>query len=370
MKASKLFSPVDLNRRSLSNRIAMAPMTREKAVAGLPCVAALPYYARRAAGGVGLIITEGVAVDVPGSFGSTVPRLHGEGVVPAWRPIVDAVHEHGTAILAQLWHVGAFCPSLIGMTASLPEQVERVSPSGLAAPEMPFGREMTMADIDAAIAAFVSAAQTADAAGFDGVEIHAAHGYLVDQFFWEGTNRRSDRYGGSPEARLTFAIELIRAIRAATPPDFIISLRISQWKQLEYGARMVTSPAMLARMIEPLALAGTDVFHCSTRRFWEPEFEGDRRSLSGWVRALSGKPTIAVGSVTLDTDFKEPDGKVRANLSLDHIALLEQGLEAGDWDLVAIGRGLIANPDWVDLVRAGRAEELRKFSKDMLDELV
>lgn len=363
-EGSPLFEPFAVGPLRLRNRIAMAPMTRECAPGGVPTEAMADYYARRAAGGTGLIITEGIAPDEAGQFGASVPRLFGEDAIPGWRMVVDAVHAESAAILAQLWHVGAFTPSMVGMTDSL--QVERLSPSGLAAPGRPFGRAMRDADIAYTLASFVDAAEAAQMAGFDGIEIHGAHGYLIDQFLWSATNIRDDRYGRTPSR---FARELVRAIRATTGPDFVIALRLSQWKQLDYSARIAADPAELAAIVEPLAHAGVDLFHCSTRRFWEPAFAGDDRTLAGWVKALSGKPTITVGSVTLDVDFKAPGGKVAAHAQTDHIALLERGIERGWSDLVAIGRAMIANPDWVRLVEAGQADRLKAFTGEMLETL-
>jgi 2,4-dienoyl-CoA reductase-like NADH-dependent reductase (Old Yellow Enzyme family) len=338
-------------------------MTREMAPDGIPTADMARYYARRAAGGAGLIITEGVAVDAAGRFGTSVPRLFGRDVLPAWRALVSAVHDEHAAILAQLWHVGAFSPSMVGMVDSL--DAERLSPSGLAAPGRPFGRAMLPVDIDRTIEAFATAAVLAQAAGFDGVEIHGAHGYLIDQFLWNETNRRTDIYGGG----VRFAAEVVGAIRAATGPTFTIGFRLSQWKQLDYGARIAVDPTELAAVVGPLADAGVDLFHCSTRRFWEPAFPDDERPLSAWVRLLSGQPTMAVGSATLDVDFKAPSGKLQAGTRSDHIAWLEDGLAKGWFDLVAVGRAMIANPDWARRVERGEVDGLRAFEGAMLNSL-
>jgi len=366
---SILLSPFKLGELTLRNRIAMAPMTREMSPSGIPGDDVRDYYARRAAGGVGLIITEGVATDSVGSFGVNVPRLFGAGTIEAWSRIVDAVHTEGTAIIAQLWHVGAFSPSLIGMNNSLPEIARRMSPSGLAAPNMPFGAAMTEADIEFTLAGFVAAASCAQDAGFDGIEVHGAHGYLPDQFVWAGTNHRDDRYGATSENRARFPTELVKAIREKTGDKFVISYRMSQWKQLDYKARIAAEPEALRALIAPISEAGVDIFHCSTRRFWENEFEGDPRNLAGWVRELTGKPTITVGSVTLDTDFKAAKGKIAAETSVDHIAQLEQGIAQNRYDLVALGRSLLANPDWVNRLATGEFDALRPFDKSMLEKL-
>ena len=360
---SALFEPLVLGPLALRNRIVMAPMTRERATDGAPGPDMLAYYARRAQGGVGLIITEGMPPDAAGAFGATVPRFYGPQR-EHWRAVVEAVHAQGARILPQLWHVGAFDPSLIGMGDSA--VIERLSPSGLAAPGRPLGRAMRDADIADTLAAFASAAAAARDLGFDGVEIHGAHGYLPDQFLWAGTNRRTDAWGGDLLGRTRFAAELVRACRQSTAPDFPIVFRFSQWKQLDYEARLADNPQQLQLLLGALADAGVDIFHCSTRRYWQPAFEGDDRSLAAWTRHLSGKPVIAVGSASLDNEFKSALGKVRAEIAPLDIHRMAAGLAAGDYDLIAMGRALIANPDWVRQVQAGRQDSLRTFTKDML----
>lgn len=367
---SPLFEPLTVGRLTLANRIVMAPMTRECAPGGIPTAAMAEYYRRRAAGGVGLIITEGAPPNAPGNFGARVPRFYGTDALAAWAPIVRAVKAEGAAIFAQLWHVGAFAPSLIGMADSLPQTLTRESPSGLAGPGRPLGRSMSAADIEATLGDFARAAAAARELGFDGVEIHGAHGYLPDQFLWEPTNRRDDGYGGSLEARLRFPVELVRACRAALGPALVLCYRLSQWKQLDYAARIASDPGELGTIVAALAGAGTDLLHCSTRRYWEPAFEGDPRTLATWVRDLSGRPVITVGSVTLGVDLKAPGGRSYAPAEPAQIADLEAGLAAGRFDLVAVGRALLANPDWPRLVAEGRLSALRPFEKRWLDELV
>ncbi|MGA1317701.1 MAG: 12-oxophytodienoate reductase [Rubrivivax sp.] len=364
-----LFSTFDLGRLRLRNRIVMAPMTREQAPGGVPTEAMARYYARRAAAGVALILTEGTPPDAAGQFGAQVPRFFGDDALRGWQTVVDAVHAHGAAIFPQLWHVGAFSPSMIGKLETMDPSTVRVSPSGLAAPGRPFGQAMSQASIDATLEAFAQAARAARDTGFDGVEVHGAHGYLPDQFLWAGTNVRDDGYGGDVAGRVRFACELVKAIKSRAGCDFPVSFRISQWKQLDYAARLARTPAELAAIVQPLARAGVDLFHCSTRRFWEPEFSADPRTFAAWVRELSGVPTITVGSVTLGTDFKAPTGKVHAAVAADHLEMLAAGLEAGHFDLVAIGRALLSNPDWVDLVRSGRAHELVPFDRSALASL-
>lgn len=365
----KLFSPFHCRGLSLRNRVLMAPMTREFAPTGVPTQDIIAYYQRRAAGGTAMIITEGTPPDPAGAFGARVPRFYGEDALEGWRQVAEAVHSEGAAIMAQLWHVGAFDPSIIGMQDSLDPLHVRLSPSGYAAPGRALGRAMTQQDIDSTIAAFGAAVASARRIGFDGVEIHGAHGYLPDQFLWAGTNHRDDVYGGDLTTRMRFAVELIRECRRQAGDDLVLSFRLSQWKQLDYHARIAETPQELAQIVEPLAAAGVDLFHCSTRRYSEPAFADSELCLSAWIRRLSNRPTIAVGSITLGNDFKSTQGKQLAAPAPEQIADVERGLESGSFDLIALGRALLANPDWVHLVQSGQAEKLRPFSKANLETL-
>jgi 2,4-dienoyl-CoA reductase-like NADH-dependent reductase (Old Yellow Enzyme family) len=230
------------------------------------------------------------------------------------------------------------------------------------------GEPMTQRDIDEVIAAYGRSAESAEGLGFDGLEIHGAHGYLIDQFFWEVTNRRTDCYGGDLAARTRFAVEVIQEIRRRVSDDFPVILRFSQWKLFDYSAKLARTPAELERFLEPLALAGVDLFHCSQRRFWEPEFEHSPLNLAGWTKKLIGKPTITVGSVSLNeefmTSFRSPE--VSSATGIDD--LIER-LERGEFDLAAIGRSLIVNPSWPEQIRRGALDELRPFQRDVLAEL-
>ena len=225
---------------------------------------------------------------------------------------------------------------------------------------------MTDRDIADVIAGFAKSARYAKQLGFDGVEIHGAHGYIIDQFFWEGTNSRIDSYGGSLEARTRFAAEIARSVREEVGPDFPVLLRFSQWKQQDFAAKLAHNPEELARFLQPLVDAGVDCFHCSTRRFWEPEFPGTGSdlNLAGWTKKLSGKPTITVGSVSLNEDFITAyRSKGAETASIDR--LLEM-LARGDFDLVAVGRALIVNPDWPNTVRSGKFDQLKPYAPEAL----
>ncbi len=219
--------------------------------------------------------------------------------------------------------------------------------------------EMTKDDIREVVAAYARSAGHARRLGFDGAEIHGAHGYLIDQFFWEATNQRTDEYGGTFEKRLRFGIEVIEACRGAVPKDFPIVLRFSQWKQGGYDWKIAKTPQELEKFLLPLSKAGVDVFHASTRRYWESEFEGLDLNLAGWTKKITGKPTITVGSVGLDTDFIKAFATQAKNAPLDN--LLER-MARDEFDLVAVGRALLADPEWAEKVRAHREAEIKPFT--------
>lgn len=360
-----LFKPFTSEKMNLSNRIVMAPMTRSFSPNGVPGQNVVDYYRRRAENEVGLIVTEGTVINHPASaHGPKVPHFYGEEALNGWAKVVEAVHEAGGRIIPQLWHVGT--ERKVG---SLPNpEALPVGPSGLTATGEKVSEPLTEAEISAIIDAFAQAAADAKRIGFDGIELHGAHGYLIDQFFWELTNRRTDRYGGDMLSRTRFAVEIIEACRRAAGPDFPIVFRFSQWKSGVYTAKLAETSFLLEQFLKPLVDAGVDVFHCSTRRFWEPEFEGSDLNLAGWTKKLTGKPTITVGSVGLDDEFMSlfTQGKGANNANID--GLLER-LERGEFDLVAVGRALLVDPAWASKIHAGKVDELIPFTSDALKTL-
>lgn len=367
MNLGPLFQPFELHNLKLRNRVAMAPMTRNFSPGNVPNEDVVSYYRRRAENGVGLLITEGTTVNHAGANGyPNVPAFHGNAALQGWKDVVDAVHEAGGAIFPQLWHVGAVRKEGIEPDPSVPG----FSPSGLFAPDKPNGKAMTKDDIDDVITAFADAAQDAKALGFDGVEIHGAHGYLLDQFLWEGTNQRDDEYGGSMENRLRFVVEIVEAVRHRVGPEYPIMLRFSQWKQQDYEARLVNSPEELDAFLQPLVEAGVDIFHASTRRFWEPEFEGSDLNLAGWTQKLTGKPTMSVGSVGLTEDFISGTfASKKEAVEQSGIDELVERMNNNEFELIAVGRALLQDPEWLVKVREGRIGEVEAFAKKSLTKL-
>ena len=371
LSTAALFTPFKLGSVTLPNRIVMAPMTRSFSPNGVPGPDVAAYYKRRASNAVGLIITEGTVIDHAAAANDPrVPRFHGDDAMAGWAEVVKEVHAAGGLIMPQLWHTGTM--RKVGQGPN--PQVPPVSPSGLFKPGRRVVEPMTETDIEGIIGAFAKGAADAQRLGFDGVEIHGAHGYLVDQFFWEGTNERQDSWGGDIVKRSRFAAEIIRVCRIATGPDFPIILRFSQWKQQDYDARLASNPAALEAFLAPLVSAGVDAFHCSNRRFWQPEFPaepgGATMNLAGWTKKLSGKPVITVGSVGLDTDFITTFTGKSAEHSSGNLQALVNMVARGEVDLVAVGRALLADPTWVIKVRDGRLAEVPRYTPDVLKSLV
>ncbi|MCJ2184928.1 NADH:flavin oxidoreductase [Novosphingobium sp. 1949] len=364
-----LFRPLAIGPLELPNRIVMAPMTRSFAENGIVGPAQEAYYARRAQGGVGLILSEGTVVDRPASRNEPgIPFFHGEAALAGWKGVIDAVHAAGGRMGPQIWHTGA----TRGMSGWEPDAPVE-SPSGLNAPGEPRGRAMSEEDIADTVAAFAQAAADAKRLGFDTVEIHGAHGYLIDQFFWGGTNLREDRYGGATIGeRSRMAAEVVAAVRAAIGPDFPLIIRISQWKQQDYAARLATTPDEMTAWLQPLVEAGANVLHCSQRRFWEPEFpelDGEQGlNFAGWAKKLTGATTISVGSVSLSGEFLAAFGGETSKAT--GLEQLTHRMERDEFDLIAVGRALISNPDWVAKVRDGATDGLKGFDPAALAELV
>ena len=190
---------------------------------------------------------------------------------------------------------------------------------------------------------------------------------------WAGSNQRKDGYGGNLQNRLRFALEVVAAVRAKVSQHFPVVFRFSQWKLSDYDAKIANNATELAAIVKPLADVGVDYFHVSTRRLWAPAFAVSDENLASLTRRLSGKPVIAVGSVGLEKEFRtghftreeNPDSKAAVD-----ITQLEQGISNNSFDLVAVGRALLADPQWANKVKTGRLNELTHFDVSALDNLV
>ena len=212
-ESNPLFKPFECKSLQLKNRFVMAPMTRGMSPGGVPGPDVAAYYRRRAEGGVGLIITEGTTIDRPAaSSDASIPNFYAWESLLGWENVVSQVHEAGGMIAPQLWHQGLLRQPGTGPFPESPSEGPSRGTQGTVG--------MTDEDIADTVHAFSNAAAAAQRIGFDAVELHGAHGYLIDQFFWKGTNQRNDRFGGDLARRSLFATEVVRAVRASVGPDF------------------------------------------------------------------------------------------------------------------------------------------------------
>lgn len=362
---SPLLQPFRLRGLTLPNRVVMAPMTRYRSPGGVPDESVADYYARRAATGLGLIITEGVAVPHERAVDHPdIPRLGGEAALAGWRKVINAVHGAGGRIVPQLWHQGP----MWNVEYAGEETGKPMRPSGIWGPPdgmisfRPEGREqalaivpeMTESEIADVIHAYALAARNAVLLGADGIAVHAGHGYLIDSFFWDYTNTRNDPWGGDPARRSAFGGAVVRAIRDEVGPERPIILRFSQFKMQDYKARLAETPAGLEALLGPLADAGVDLFDASQRYFDTPAFPDSPLNLAGWAKKLTGKASMTVGGVALDKAKGTAKHIDDSQESTDNLALLVKRFERGEFDLVAVGRAILNDPEWFTRAQDGR----------------
>ena len=335
-----LFDKTKIAGRTLANRLVVAPMTRESATEeGIPTQEMADYYAAFARGGFGMIITEGIYTD---NLYSQSDK-HQPGLVTGeqrsgWANVVNQVHNHDSLIVAQLMHAGALSDFLDSTVAP-----SSVQPVGLRASEdgtnrpFPVPKEMTLQDMLFLKEGFVNAAILARKAGFDGVEIHAANGYLFDQFVTEHTNERTDEYGGKVPGRLKFLMDVYHAIEEVSLPDFIVGIRLSESKVNDLSYRWPGGSETATEIFETLKQIKPAYFHIAAEGGnWAREcLYTDGLSSTGLAKTLTGIPVIANGGMH-DTKLSE---------SL---------LNTDQADLISIGRAAIASPDWPNLVREGK----------------
>ena len=360
-----LFQPLKIRGMTIPNRVVMAPMTRSFSPDGVPGQDVVDYYARRSDADVGLIITEGTTVERGGASNDPrVPNFHTDAALKGWKAVVEGVHAHAGKIAPQLWHVGMMRKP---GTGPYPDAVSD-SPSGRTHKGKQILPEPTEAEVDDMVMAYADAAGEAARLGFDCIEIHGAHGYLIDEFFWDVMNTRADRYGGDLTDRAQFAGEIIKECRKQVGTDIPIILRFSQWKQQDYAARLAETPQELEAFLKVFTDAGVDVLHASQRRWWEAEFteiDGDNGlNLAGWCKKLTGLPSITVGSVGLGSDFtgafRGEDSKRRP------IVDVIERLDKGEFDMVGIGRALLQDPFWAKKIKLGQTDQLEDYDAKAL----
>lgn len=345
-----LFSPVAIGPLSLANRVVVAPMTRTSATPeGHVTPRMVDYYADFGRGGFSAVITEGAYLDEGASQGYRgQPGIANVAQVDAWKTVVDAVHAAGAAIVLQLMHAGPL--SQYASSGEEPVGPSAVQPAGtqltIQGGDGPFRlpREMTSAQIAEVPATFAAAAARAQAAGFDGVEVHGANGYLLDAFLSTTTNQRTDEYGGSVANRIRLTAEVIRAVRATVGPDFVVGVRISQSKVNDFDYTWSGGHTDAEVIFPALVEAGASYLHVTEHDISKEVFESGS-TLAALARILGGVPTIANGG-------------------LGDPATASVVISGGDADLISLGKPALANPDWPLRVRANGP--LDQFDFEML----
>ena len=340
-KNNSLFDEIAVQSHILRNRLIVAPMTRKSATAdGIPTEEMINYYTGFAKGGFAMIITEGTYTDdLYSKSDPNQPGIVNEIQREGWKKVVAGVHKYDSLIILQLMHAGAlgqYCDLTVAPSAIQPVGFRSTEPGGLTG-AFPLPKQMTEADMADIKMGFVNAAVTAQNAGFDGVELHAANGYLFDQFLTAHTNLRNDQYGGNTLNRLRFLVEVFDAIRAAVSPEFIIGIRLSESKVNDLTHRWPEGSAMATEVFDILKKTGAGYFHLAAEGGnWAREsLYADGQSSSGIARRVTGLPVIANGG-------------------LHDVNLAESLIDDGHADLISIGRAAIANPDWPNIIAAGQ----------------
>jgi len=331
-----LFSPIIMGAVELPNRVLMAPLTRNRAQSdGTPKDMAQTYYAQRAT--AGLIFTEATQVSAMGKGYIDTPGIHSDAQVAAWKKITDAVHAKGGRIFLQLWHVGR-----ISHSSLLPDGASPVSSTDRAAAAQTFTangfedtskpERLTVEGIAATVADFVKATENAKAAGFDGVEVHAANGYLLDQFLQDGVNDRDDQYGGSIANRLRFVEEVVDAVVGAWSADRV-GMRLSPLGQ--FNDMSDSNPEALFTEVYKMADAKGLAYLHVVEQFPGTAADDAQRALLNRLRSHFTGFYIANG------DFDAASGAA--------------AIASGHAQAITYGRPFIANPDLVERYRSGAA---------------
>ncbi len=340
-----------LHKLTLQNRVVVAPMSRVSTVGdGVPTEQMNTYYRRYATGGFGLTITEGTYIDR--SFSQAYPNQPGitnEQQQKGWETIVSSTHEAGGKIILQLMHAGALSQHLSNTRSASSIQPVRHMLGGYSNKQgdFPLPEAMNLSEIDDAIRSFTDSAVRAQKSGFDGIEIHAANGYLLDQFLTDYTNNREDQYGGSVENRCRFTTEIISSIKNVVPNNFIIGVRVSQGKVNDFDYLWPNGINDGKVIFTCLKNAGADYIHFASegKGFNHGCLTRDRQSLPRLAREITGLPVIANGGLD------NPDEAIRI-------------LKEGHADFIALGTGALANPDWPIQLKSKRHP--LPFNPDML----
>ena len=331
-----LCQPFEMGNMTLKNRMVMPPMVVSYATAdGYTTKRNIAYYEARAKGGVGLIIQEATFVHPLGRILGNEQGISDDSFIPGLNKLTQAVHRHGAKVAVQIIHGGR--------AAYLPEGVQPLGPSPIAAPGKAIPKELTLAEIAEIVQYFADAAVRAKQAGYDGIEIHAAHNYLIDQFISPASNHRSDKYGGSVENRARFLVEVIKAVKEASGKDFPVWCRMNGKEYGIKGGETLGDAKKVARLAEK---AGAIAIHVSAAgpaspiNMTTPVFTPALiAKLAAGIKASVQVPVIAVGRMTPEAG--------------------EELLSQGKADLIAFGRALLADPELPNKVCSGHPEQIK-----------
>jgi 2,4-dienoyl-CoA reductase-like NADH-dependent reductase (Old Yellow Enzyme family) len=339
-----VFSTFPLKKYRLKNRLGVAAMTRMSSPGdSIPRKDVLEFLVRRATNGAAIVFTEGIVTDYESSQGyPRQARLLTQRQIDAWKPVVKAIKEAGAVAIAQLFHCGRVAWPEVNPAVRIiaPSAIAPKPKNPLTGEPYPAPDEMSRFDIEHVINGFVETAKGAMAAGFDGVEIHGAHGYLITQFLSTDSNSRTDEYGGSVENRFRIAREIIRAVRPVVPDDRLITFRISNWGIADMEVSLFQSKEEWQNMIRLLSAEPVDAISVSTYVYDAKAF-GTEKTMAGLTREVTKLPLIVCGKI------------------YDRVTC-EDALR--DADIALSAKSMLLNPNWVEDVRQGKKLPSHKSS--------
>ncbi len=331
-----IFSDFNLNGHVLRNRLGVAPMTRMSSVAdSIPRPDVLDFLVRRAENGASLVFTEAIVTDYESAQGYPgQARLLTQRQIDAWKPVTDAIHHHGAVSVMQMFHCGRMAwPEINPAGRSIaPSPLTPRQDNPLTGDPYPVPDQASSFDIDHVVQGFVETAKGAMAAGFDGVEIHGAHGYLINQFLSAHSNQRRDAYGGSLENRFRLAREIIAAVRPVVPRKRLLTFRISDWGVADPEVSLFKTHEEWQALIEMLAAEPIDALSVSTYDFQAPGF-GTDQTIGELTRAVTDMPLMLCGKI---------HDRQTAETALEHA------------DIALAGKSFLLNPNFVADVQAGK----------------
>ncbi len=342
MNEDILFSPFKLKDFQLKNRIGVAPMTRMSSVKdSIPRQDVLEFLIRRAQNGAAVVYTEAIVTDYECSQGYPgQARILKEKQIEAWKPVVESIRREGSVAIMQMFHCGRMAWPEINPAGRViaPSPVAPSQNNPLTNTPYPLPEEIDLLEIEQVIEGFINTAECAVAAGFDGIEVHGAHGYLISQFLSSYSNKRTDAYGGTIENRYRFAREVIQAVKAVVPDDRLLTFRISNWGVADMEVSLFESSEEYTKVIQMLSKEPIDAISVSTYRYTDRAF-GTDMNMAQITRDATSLPIMICGGI------------------YDR-ASAEDALK--DADIVLNAKSLLLNPDWVEDVRTGKSLPLHK----------